>query len=195
MHEQMDNIIKGHIRVYEQANPKNIIFEEDNVICSNTKYLFARMMAASGDSPVWPGFGVWGLAVGAGGPDWPINTQPDALNTQQSILTPILRKRLSSVNYVDSSLNIIVDSGYSNIVDFQTVLNATSDNIGTPIREIGLIAGGDIGTDMMAAPFFDSTNQTTINTIDSVVLVNYKTLPPLKLPEGISFVWSWVLTF
>ena len=196
MHEHMDNIIKGHIRVYEQTNPKNVIFEEDNVICTNTKYLFARMMAASASNPsVWPGFGVWGLAVGAGGPDWPINTQPDATSTQQSIVSPILRKRLSSVNYVDPALNIIVNNGYSNIVDFQTILNATSDNIGTPIREIGLIAGGVGSTDMVNAPFFDSTNQTTVNTIDSVTLVNYKTLPPLKLPDGISFVWSWILTF
>lgn len=189
-------IVKGHIRVFEQNNPSNVIFEQDNVICLNTKYLFARFMAAHQDTPVWPAFGVWGLAVGAGSPDWPANTQPDATNSQQAIITPILRKRLYSANYVDSDLNVISDNGYSNIVDFQTILNATNDNIQTPIREVGLIGGGEAGvSDMLTAPFFDSSTQTTINTVDSAVLINYKTLPPLTLPEGVSFVWSWILTF
>ena len=194
MIDKANSIVKGRVRIFEEHNPKNIIFEEDNVICTNTKYLFARMMAASAETPIWPAYGVWGLAVGAGSPDW--GSTPDPLSTQQAIVSPILRKRLNSVNYVDESLNVIPNNGYSNIVDFQTILNATTDNIVTPIREIGLIAGGVNGvTDMMSAPFFDSTTQSTINTVNSVILVNYKTLPALKLPEGISFVWSWVLTF
>jgi hypothetical protein len=31
--------------------------------------------------------------------------------------------------------------------------------------------------------------------LDTVVLINYKTLPPLPLPPGINLIFSWVLTF
>ena len=181
-------IAKGHIRVFEQNNPANLVFEEDNVICLNTKYLFARLMADSTE----PQNGVWGLAVGAGAPDWPANSQPDALSSQQNIITPLLRKKCSSQRFVGLDLNTVPDNGFSNMVDFQTILNATTDGIATPIRELGLIGGGTSGTDMYTAPFFNSASVSTVN---SVVMINYKTLPPLKLPEGINFIFSWILTF
>ena len=142
-----------------------------------------------------PLFGVWGLAIGAGAPDWPANNQPDGLPTQQQIVTPILRKPIHWARFVDSNLNVIADGGYSNMVDFQTILNASTDNIGTPIREIGLIGGGTTGTNLQTAVPFDSSTQAGINTIDSALLINYKTLPPLALPAGVGFVMSWILTF
>jgi hypothetical protein len=185
-------IAKGHIRVFERDNPTNVLFEEHNVICLNTKYLFARLMMNSSE----PAEGVWGLAVGAGSPDWPANNQPDALPTQQQIITPIIRKRCTWKRFVDTELNTIANSGYSNMVDFQTVLNATTDNIGTPIRELGLIGGGNGVMDHWdTADMFDSSTQGGKNTVVNPVLINYKTLPPLKLPEGINFIFSWVLTF
>jgi hypothetical protein len=196
--EHMNFDLHGHIRVFEEANPSNILYEADNVIVNGVKYLFARMLGdlGRGDSSIdKPKYGVWGLAVGAGGTgiDWPPTNQPDALPTQTGLLSPILRKRLSFVRYVDSNLNPI--TGYSNIIDFQTILNATTDNISTPIRELGLIAGGSVNanTDMgnPSTPFFDPTSP---NVVDSAVLVNYKTLPPLSLPAGINFCFSWILT-
>lgn len=189
--EHFDPFIKkGHIKVFEQDNPENVLFEDKNVICLNTKYLFARLLANS----LEPQNGVWGLAVGAGAPDWPANNQPDALASQQRIITPLLRKKCSSQRFVGLDLNTVANNGFSNMVDFQTILNATTDAIATPIRELGLIAGGtaDPVTNMYTAPFFDSAS---INTVNSVVLINYKTLPPLKLPEGINFIFSWILTF
>ena len=188
--ERMTIPVKGYIRVFEEANPGNIIFEEHNVICLNTQYLFARMMANISD----PVAGVWGLAIGAGAPDWPLNNQPDALPTQQNIITPILRKPCRYIQFVDQNLNVIPGSGYSNIVDFQTVLNATTDSINTPIRELGLIGGGSSAssTNLQVAPFFSNA---TPNLTDTAILVNYKTLPPLVLPAGINFIMSWVLTF
>lgn len=186
-------ILGGHIRVYEQENPNNVLFSQKNVIALNTKFLFARLMAASTE----PRYGVWGLAVGAGAPDWPDTNQPDPKATQQTIVTPILRKRLSSVRFVDTDLNVIANSGFSNIVDFQTILNATTDSIGNPIRELGLVGGGSASgvTDLAVAPFFDSSTQNGINTVNSAILLNYKTLPPLILPAGVNFIFSWVLTF
>lgn len=189
LNEQFPPVIaQGYIRVFEQDNPSNILFSGKNVITLNTKYLFARLMANS----VEPQNGVWGLALGAGAPDWPDNNQPDALASQQSIVTPLLRKKCSSQRFVDLNLNTVVNNGFSNMVDFQTILNATTDGIATPIRELGLIGGGISSTNMYTAPFFNSAS---VNTVNSVVLINYKTLPPLKLPEGVNFVMSWVLTF
>jgi hypothetical protein len=184
---------KGYIRVFEEANPSNTIFAEHNTVCLNTQYLFARMMANISD----PVAGVWGLAIGAGAPDWPLNNQPDALPTQQNIITPILRKPCSYIQFVDENLNVIPNEGYSNIVDFQTILNATTDSINTPIRELGLIGGGSTAssTTLGAAPFFNNATQASINDTNTAILINYKTLPPLVLPAGINFIMSWVLQF
>jgi hypothetical protein len=79
-------------------------------------------------------------------------------------------------------------------VDFQTVLNATLDNINVPIREMGLIGGGTHGTantNMLQAPYWDPATRDA----NSVTLINYKTMPPLALPPGINFIVSWVLKF
>ena len=99
---------------------------------------------------------------------------------------------------MDSNLNVIPNGGYSNMVDFQTVLNSVNDNINTPIRELGLIGGGKTGgldLGLKATPFFNSSSQDNINKTDTALLINYKTLPPLVLPAGINFIFSWVLTF
>ena len=191
--DRMTIPVKGFIRVYEEANPGNIIFSEKNVICLNVQYLFSRMMKDISD----PVAGVWGLAIGAGAPDWPLNNQPDALPTQQSIITPILRKPCRYIQFVDENLNIIPNGGFSNIVDFQTILNDTTDSINTPIRELGLIGGGSnaSSTNLQVAPFFSNASQDSINDTNTAILVNYKTLPPLVLPAGINFIMSWVLTF
>src|SRR5574343_172455 len=98
MNESLNgNQLQGYIRIYEQGNPKNTIYSDKNVITLGTKYLFARLLANPSD----PRYGIWGLAVGAGAPDWPANNQPDALATQQSIITPILRKPIQSARVVD----------------------------------------------------------------------------------------------
>jgi hypothetical protein len=180
-------IRKGHIRIFEEGNPSNILYENDNAICNGASWLFARMFANINE----PQNGVWGLAVGAGDSTWPANNQPDAMPTQTAIITPIARKPLSSAKMVDANFNQVE---HSTLVEFQTVLNATTDNLLIPIREMGLIGGGTAGTDMMNqinTPFFDPTNPNN----NSAVLINYKTLPPLLLPSGINFVFSWTLAF
>lgn len=183
-------ILKGRVKISELSNPQNVLFEDNNVICNSVGFLFARMMADINE-PAW---GVWGLALG-GGNSWPAENQPDALPTTTTIVAPLLRKRLSYVKFVDADLNPLV-TGKSSMVDFQTIINPTTDGLpsNTPIREIGLIAGGSAtaATDMLTAPFFDPS---TPNVVDSVVLVNYKTLPPLQLPAGINFLFSWILHF
>src|SRR5208282_1889600 len=103
-------------------------------------------------------------------------------------------------NYVDTNLNPI--SAYSNIVDFQTTVNATTDNLNqVGIREMGLIGGGTLGvtppgtdTNMLTAPFWNP-NLLPPGPANSVVLINYKTLPPLILPPEIDMIFSWVLSF
>jgi len=180
-------IKRGHIRIFESANPNNILYENKNTICNGASWLFARMFANISE----PQSGVWGLAIGAGDSTWPTNNQPDALPVQTGIISPIMRKPLSSAKFVDSNFNQVT---HSNLVDFQTVLNSTTDNILSPIREMGLIGGGNATTDMMDqinTPFFDPTAPDNSH----AVLINYKTLPPLLLPAGVNFTMSWILTF
>lgn len=195
MHDQLNTVIqRGYLRVYPEGHPEAPLYEHKNTICLNSGYLFARLMAATaGDTPVWPTSSVWGLALGAGAPDWPANSQPDALPTQQAILTPLLRKRLSTLRYVDSDLNPIPNNGLSKILDVQTTINATTDGLTLPIRELGLIGGGSSQTDFLNTPLFDSSTQNGINTVADPILINYLTTPPMKLPEGITFIFSWIL--
>jgi hypothetical protein len=202
-------VVKGHIRVMREDNGE-ILFEKDNVIVNTVKWLFARLMAESAfagsvnpSSLTEPAFGVWGLALGSGDNAWPPETQPTETPEQTFLFNQILRKQCSKIRYVDSSLNPI--TGFSLQVDFQTVVNATTDNIsGLSIREMGLIGGGQQtstvpsptstltrNTNMLTAPFFDPGAPAS----DTVTLINYKTLPPLLLPPGINIIFSWVLSF
>jgi hypothetical protein len=150
-----------------------------------------------------PLYGVWGLALGAGSPSWAPETQPDPTPVQTALISEFLRKPLSRINYVDSSFNPL--SYFSTMVDFQTTVNATTDNITQSIREMGLIGGGTLvgagnePTNMLTAPYFNPSR--VVNSVpapgpaDSVVLVNYKTLPPLLLPAGVDITFSWILQF
>jgi hypothetical protein len=182
--------IKGHIRIYREDTGE-VYYDQPNIIVNTVKSLFARLMANSQE----PLFGVWGLAVGAGSPAWPPDAQPDATVVQTALFAEVLRKQCSFIRFVDSQLNPV--QGFTEIVDFQTVLNATLDNITVPIREMGLVGGGThaVGqtpaTRMSDASFWDPA----ICNASSATLINYKTMPPLALPPGINFIVSWILRF
>lgn len=194
--------VKGHIRVFS-AETGEIFYSQHNVICNTVKGEFARLMAniVPGDTgvPYKLGhdalYGIWGLALGAGDSGWAPETQPVEQPTQTALIAPFLRKQLSAIHFVDTNLNPV--SHYTNMVDFQTTVNSTTDNITQAIREMGLIGGGSAaanagaGTNMLTAPFWDPNAPVA----DSVTLVNYKTLPPLPLPAGINLIFSWVLSF
>jgi len=206
--------VTGHIRVFRQDDPSVILYEEKNIIVNTVKWLFARLMAESAGalsnpsvtSGVFnePQFGVWGLALGSGDPSWSPVAQPVETSTQTALITEIKRKQCSSIQYVDTNNNPVV--GLSLQVDFQTVVNQTLDQINVPIREMGLIGGGTQTSSPAPPPFVDtpvtdmsSTNTPYFNpeepTLNSVILINYKTLPPLPLPAGINLIFSWVLSF
>lgn len=188
-----------------------IIYQGHNVIVNVVKWLFARLMANSlpnAPQPPYllgqpggqadPLYGVWGLALGAGSPSWAPETQPDPTPTQTALVQEFLRKPLSRINYVDSNFNPLAK--FSTMVDFQTTVNATTDNITQAIREMGLIGGGTITpqTNMLTAPYFDPANTSGPGngpTPNAVTLINYKTLPPLILPAGVDIIFSWVLSF
>lgn len=197
-------VASGHIRVMREDNGQ-ILFEEKNVIVNTVKWLFARLMKNS----IEPQFGVWGLALGSGDSSWPPETQPAETPSQTALINEFLRKQCSKVQFVDSNLN--PTTSLSLQVDFQTIVNATTDNIvGVPIREMGLIGGGT-QTSTTPNPTFVVTPVTTMSNpntpyfnpdpnspnfnTNTVVLVNYKTLPPLPLPPGINLIFSWVLSF
>lgn len=201
--------LKGHIRIFEFGNPSNIIYEEDNLIVNCVKSLFARLMANSKE----PAYGVWGLGLGSGSDSWSAVVPPkeDTIQPQPTALyRPVLRKKISFVRFVDADLNPV--RGFSEKVDFQTIVKSNEDGLisGTdgetiPIREMGLLGGGstEANTQMETAPFWspDSDLATSPgyvanrNHADTVTLINYKTLPSLILPDGIPFVFSWILTF
>jgi len=201
--------ITGSIRIFPENDPSNLLYEEHNIICNTVKWLFAQLAAQAAPTFIntqGPQFGIWGLALGAGGssPAWSPETQPEETPDQTALLQQLLRKQCSKIQYVDSNFNPV--SGLSLNVDFQTVINGTTDNISQPIRELGLIGGGlqtfsgvpdpvsfvtTPVTNMLLAPYFDPNNPNP----NTVTLINYKTLPPLPLPAGINLIFSWVLTF
>ena len=218
--ERADYPARINIRVM-RADSGEVLYAGHNVIVNVVKWLFARLLGnalpnapqppytlgsygATPNNYVDPLYGVWGLAIGAGSPSWAPETQPDAAPTQTALLAEFLRKPLSRVNYVDSNFNPL--PYFSTMVDVQTTVNATTDNITQAIREMGLIGGGTVNyangsgvpTNMLTAPYFNpspSPAGTPPGPADSVVLVNYKTLPPLILPAGVDIIFSWILSF
>ena len=203
---------KINIRIIRADNGE-VLYTGHNIIVNVVKWLFARLMAnALPNSPAPPYtlgsvqpiqaadplYGIWGLALGAGSPSWAPETQPDPSPVQTALIAEFLRKPLSRVNFVDANFNPL--NQFSTMVDFQTTVNATTDNITQGIREMGLIGGGTISgagnqpTNMLTAPYFNPS-ATPPGPADSVVLVNYKTLPPLILPAGVDIIFSWVLSF
>jgi len=201
---------KINIRVMRADNGE-VLWTGHNIIVNVVRWLFARLMAnALPNAPAVPYtlgeagvsadplYGVWGLAIGAGSPSWAPETQPDPSPVQTALISEFLRKPLSRINFVDVNFNPV--NQFSTMVDFQTTVNATTDNITQSIREMGLIGGGTLvgaggqPTNMTNAPYFNPA-ATPPGPADSVVLVNYKTLPPLILPAGVDIIFSWVLSF
>ena len=76
MREMMPYGLRGSIRLYEQGNPKNVLFEDHNIIVNTVKSLIARLLFQNPNIPSTSQFGavygVWGLVVGAGDPGWPV---------------------------------------------------------------------------------------------------------------------------
>ncbi len=204
--EQFNTIAEANVSV-KREDTGEILYEAHNVIVNVSKWLFARLMANVNPNDPNPPYqqghealyGIWGLAFGAGDPSWAPETQPDPTPAQTALIAQFLRKKLSRVNFVDSQQNPL--NTLSTIVDFQTTINATTDNISQAIREMGLIGGGSFGanppstiTDMQQAPYFNPS-ATPPGPANSVVLINYLTLPPLILPPGVNIIISWVLAF
>jgi hypothetical protein len=189
-----------------------VLYSKHNVIVNVVKWLFARLMAnanptdASVPYPLGhePLYSVWGLALGAGSPTWAPETQPQETPVQTALVQEFLRKPLSAINFVQpnnsggwTSVNTL-----STYVDFECVVNATTDNITQSIREMGLIGGGTNTTspvtNMQTAPYFTGniSNYPSVSAAQSTItLINYKTLPPLLLPPGVNIIFSWVLSF
>jgi len=205
--DQFGNIVTEVNVTIKREDTGEVLYQDHNVIVNVSKWLFARLMAnvnPNDPNPPYlqghePLYGVWGLALGAGSPAWAPETQPDPTPVQTALLAEFLRKPLSKVNFVDSNQNPL--NTLSTMVDFQTTINATTDNITQAIREMGLIGGGTFGTNppstitnMQTAPYF---NPAAIppGPANSVVLINYLTLPPLILPPGVNIIISWVLSF
>jgi hypothetical protein len=198
-----------HIRV-SREDTGEVLYKEDNTIVNVVKWLFSRLMAnvnPTDPSPPYvlghePLYSVWGLALGAGSPTWAPETQPQETPVQTALVQEFIRKPLSAINYVQPNNN----GGWTSIntlstyVDFECVVNATTDNITQSIREMGLIGGGSVSqsTNMQTAPYFTGniSNYANVTAAQNTVnLINYKTLPPLLLPPGVNIIFSWVLSF
>lgn len=180
-------IVRGRIKIFHKDNPEIVIFEEDNVIVNTVKSLFSRLMLDS----VEPKYGIWGLAIGSGDSGWDDNP-PAPTTTQTRLLNEIKRKQATARRYVDrNALNPVTLP--SEAIEIQTLFNATDDNITDFIREMGLIGGGSTAdnTNMNTADYWDPN----ILDVNTVTLINYKTLGELRLPAGIDIIFSWVLFF
>jgi hypothetical protein len=206
-----DQIQAGRFQI-KREDTGEVLYEDHNIITNTVKWLFAYLMANYTPGETFtpqqpyqqgqaqgPLYGIWGLALGTGSPTWAPQTQPAETPTQTALISQVLRKPLSSINYVDANFNPL--GKFTLQVDFQTVINATTDNlIGVGIREMGLIGGGTFNgpTNMLTAPYFnplDTSGPGGGPSVNSVILINYKTLPPLILPSGVNIIISWVLSF
>jgi hypothetical protein len=204
--------IKGLPRIIQQDTGE-VLYRGENVIVNTTRSLFARLMANNlPNTPLTSGanqltvdclYSVWGLALGTGDPTWSPDTQPVETPTQTALISQILRKQLSAANYVTTTdmINFTPVPYFTDLVDFQTLVNSTTDNIpGIGIREMGLIGGGSeqVSTPMTTAPFWnpaDTSGPGGGPNPNSVTLINYKTTPPLILPTSITLIFSWILAF
>lgn len=191
--------LRGHIKIYEAENPDNVLYEEHNVIVNIVKILFSRLMANS----VEPQYGIWGLAIGSGNPSWGSNP-PAETPTQTALVNETKRKKATLIRFLDPTSLAPISSGFSSVVEVQTLFNATTDNITQPIQEMGLIGGGTVTplTNMSTASYWNlaATSgggfvDTTAADANSVILINYKTLAPLTLPAGLSIIIAWQLQF
>jgi hypothetical protein len=194
MHELMPRSLRGEVTLFDVDHPETVFYHKKNVIVNGVSFLFARLMS----NPLEPLAGVWGLAVGAGGTGangWSANTQPDPTSSQIAMVSEIKRKQLFSATNLDVNGN--PTTALTTTVNFLTTLNATTDGISVPIREMGLIGGGTTlpanggPTNMLTAPYFDPANPAA----NTVILINYLTLPPFILPPNISLGIGWKLSF
>ena len=210
---QFENMNKHYPSVninVSREDTGEVLYTAHNTIVNTVTWLFSRLMAnvnptdpnppyALGHEPL---YGVWGLALGAGSPTWAPETQPQETPIQTTLIQEFLRKPLSRINFVQSDNNggWTAINTLSTYVDFQCVVNATTDNITQGIREMGLIGGGSVSqsTNMLTAPYFTGNPSSYANVAaatNTVTLINYKTLPPLLLPQGTNIIFSWILSF
>jgi hypothetical protein len=189
-----DPSLRGQVQAFEAIAPEQVYFHRKNIICNGVSYLFGRLMS----NPTSLISGVWGLAIGAGGTGndgWSASTQPDPSATDFELISEIKRKQLSTFYYMDDSGN--PTSSMTTRMAFQTILNATTDGIEVPIREMGLIGGGTTDTtkggptNMLTAPYLDLSAPTE----NTVVLINRITCPPFILPPDINMAIRWTIQF
>jgi hypothetical protein len=198
--------MQNNVRI-SREDTGEILYQAHNTIVNSVKFLFARLLAntlINAPAPPYPLgstgdplYGIWGLSLGSGSTSWAPETQPDASPVQTALVSEFLRKPLSGIQFVDSNYNPL--STLSTFVNFQTTVNATTDNITQGIREMGLIGGGTYQgaggnpTNMLTAPYFNP-NGTPPGPADSVVLCNYLTLAPLILPAGVNIQLEWIIS-
>ena len=210
MVENLTNVLKKGIITVEREDTGEVLYRADNIITNISRWLFSMFMAAT--SPISlsppqlepisvaaqpPGWGVWGLALGAGLATWQ-GIPPTETATQVSLFQEIARVQLSRINFVDNTVNFNPQPTWTTNVDFQTTVNTQLNNINQGIKEMGLIGGGVATTNMQTAPYFNgnpSSYPTLAAAQNTVILLNYKTLPSLTLPPGVNIIFSWVFQF
>lgn len=168
--------IKGHIYIKLENTSTNQVHMESfpNVIVKDAGILIARLLASTAVAhQSEPGFGIWGLAVGTGDIGWDPKAPPAATNSQRSLWNELGRKKISSIDFIDSDGDI---SGVpTNVIDFTTVFSE-SEVVG-PLMEMALI-GGDNDTDASVRnPVLppNGAYDPTVNMVGKDCLINYKT--------------------
>jgi hypothetical protein len=190
MNEQL-GAMQGRVRIYEVVRPERTLFERKNIIVNSSAFLNARLLLNS----VEPMFGIWGLAVGAGGLGgaWSASQQPAPTALQVGMVSELKRKQASTIFFVDENGNPTATITTSILA--RTILNATTDNITIALREMGLIGGGTTlsgnggPTNLLTAPYFDPSNPAA----NTVCLINYLTIPSFPLPPNSDMAIDWTI--
>lgn len=168
--------IRGHIYLkFENTETHEVRMDSfPNIIVMDAGVLIARLLASTAVAhQSEPSFGIWGLAVGTGDIGWDPKAPPAATNSQRSLWNEIERKKISTIDFIDSNGDI---SGVpTNVIDFTTVFSE-SEAIG-PLMEMALI-GGDTDTDASVRnPVLppNGVYDPTVNMVGKDCLINYKT--------------------
>lgn len=161
--------------------------ERDNVVTLDASILAARLFK----DPAEPTHGINMLAIGSGATGALLSPNI-ADNRQRKLNAELARKGFVSTTFRDSDGNSV--SYPTNIVDFTTTYGE-AEAVG-PLNEMGLMSTISNNTsirnqNLNAFP----TRDTTVDTSDYDVLVNYLTFPVISKPSTAILSITWRLSF
>lgn len=172
--KEEDYYIKGSVfaKFNHKDGSEEIVTLGKNLIVKSCGILLARLMKETVSGNASAIHGAFCLAMGTGNASWDTSLPAETAD-QETLVSEIVRKEFSNTYYVDGDGNYTVTP--TNIVDFVTTFDA--DEANASLREMGLFGG------------------TATTSIDSGIMINYKTFAVINKPNTSTMTIVWRLTF